>query len=211
MGLLSLTLPTIGEANATEDVDVRNALSAIQTVINGNIDGSNAPNIDAALARLIPITDIRGGTWVAGTGNGNYATSTATGATPTPLGTQGSAVSAIYFDPARHAVSGKTTKLVVAASLFTNAVNPAMSFTLGFWPGTITPGVSGGTSIFTPGASPTPNIISWVTPGANFVGQQTYEYTAPAAGWYALAATVGGGLTGGMTVTIISQAFVKCV
>lgn len=41
MGLISITLPTIGDPNTTEDVDVRNALSTIQTVINGNIDSAN--------------------------------------------------------------------------------------------------------------------------------------------------------------------------
>jgi hypothetical protein len=38
MGLLNLTLPSIGQPNSTEDVDVVNAFSAIQTVLNGNLD-----------------------------------------------------------------------------------------------------------------------------------------------------------------------------
>lgn len=41
MGLLNLTPPTIGQPNATEDVDVVNAFSTIQTWANGNIDESN--------------------------------------------------------------------------------------------------------------------------------------------------------------------------
>jgi len=41
MGQISLTLPTVGAPNTTEDVKVRNALQAIQTDYNGNLSESN--------------------------------------------------------------------------------------------------------------------------------------------------------------------------
>jgi hypothetical protein len=41
MGTISITLPTIGEPNSTEDADVRAALSTIVTEINGNLDNNN--------------------------------------------------------------------------------------------------------------------------------------------------------------------------
>lgn len=41
MGLLNLTLPTVGQPNSTEDVDVVNAFNAIQTLLNGNLDNTN--------------------------------------------------------------------------------------------------------------------------------------------------------------------------
>lgn len=44
MGLLNLTLPSVGQPNSTEDVDVVNAFSAIQTLVNGNLDDANVAN-----------------------------------------------------------------------------------------------------------------------------------------------------------------------
>lgn len=41
MGLLSLTLPTIGQPNSTEDPDVRNNFNLIQTEVNGNLEETN--------------------------------------------------------------------------------------------------------------------------------------------------------------------------
>lgn len=41
MSLLNLTPPSIGQPNATEDVDTVNAFNAIQTWANGNIDEQN--------------------------------------------------------------------------------------------------------------------------------------------------------------------------
>lgn len=41
MSLLNLTLPSIGQPNSTEDVKIVNALTAIQSVVNGNLDSSN--------------------------------------------------------------------------------------------------------------------------------------------------------------------------
>lgn len=56
MGLISPTLPTLGDPNSTEDVDVRNALQAILALVNGNIDSANAPtlaNTDLTLDALV--------------------------------------------------------------------------------------------------------------------------------------------------------------
>jgi hypothetical protein len=47
VALLSLNLPVIGQSSATEDQKVRDALAAIQTQVNGNLD---ATNITAAYA-----------------------------------------------------------------------------------------------------------------------------------------------------------------
>lgn len=50
MSLLNLTPPTVGQPNATEDVDIVNAFSTIQTWANGNVDESNLTN--ATVQRL---------------------------------------------------------------------------------------------------------------------------------------------------------------
>lgn len=41
MTLISTTLPTIGEANASADPDVRNSLQSIINVVNGQLDSTN--------------------------------------------------------------------------------------------------------------------------------------------------------------------------
>lgn len=41
MGVINPNLPTIGQPNSTEDVDLLNALQAILNVINGNVDAGN--------------------------------------------------------------------------------------------------------------------------------------------------------------------------
>jgi hypothetical protein len=46
MGLISPTLPTIGQLNATEDADLLDALQTIVNEINGNIDSSNFGTLD---------------------------------------------------------------------------------------------------------------------------------------------------------------------
>lgn len=79
MGLLNLTLPSIGQPNSTEDVDVVNAFSAIQTLVNGNLD---ATNLTAATQQQLGLTS-------AGRGATNIATSesrsnVAYGTLPTP-------------------------------------------------------------------------------------------------------------------------------
>jgi hypothetical protein len=50
MGLISLTLPTIGQPNATEDADVLSCLTALQTAINGALD---QPNLTTALLQQL--------------------------------------------------------------------------------------------------------------------------------------------------------------
>jgi hypothetical protein len=54
LGLLSITLPTLGDPNSTEDVDLRNALSLIQTLLNGNIDSANITDGSIQIGDLLP-------------------------------------------------------------------------------------------------------------------------------------------------------------
>lgn len=44
MGLISITLPTIGDPNASEDADIRDALQKIRDEINGLLDNANIKN-----------------------------------------------------------------------------------------------------------------------------------------------------------------------
>lgn len=63
MGTLNLTLPTVGQPVSTEDVDIINAFTAIQTLVNGNLDVANLANgastaekLAASLSELIGVT-----------------------------------------------------------------------------------------------------------------------------------------------------------
>lgn len=67
MGLINPTVPTVGQPNATEDVDVLNTLNTIVTLVNGNIDNANIASGAAvaysklALANSIVNADIASG------------------------------------------------------------------------------------------------------------------------------------------------------
>jgi len=55
MSLLSLVLPVLNQPDATEDVKVNNAFTAIQTWANGNIDASNmAPGLTIPSGMIAP-------------------------------------------------------------------------------------------------------------------------------------------------------------
>lgn len=41
MGLISPTLPTLGQPNSTEDVDILDALTQLVNLVNGQLDGAN--------------------------------------------------------------------------------------------------------------------------------------------------------------------------
>ncbi|SRR6266487_813148 len=71
MALINLTLPVIGQPNATEDPKTLTALTTIQTGINGNIDETNMPT--ATLQRL----GLNSGSQV-GRGKTNIATTEST-------------------------------------------------------------------------------------------------------------------------------------
>lgn len=52
MGLVSLTLPTVGQPNSTEDPKINSALTALQNVINGNLDTANIANNGVGTAEI---------------------------------------------------------------------------------------------------------------------------------------------------------------
>jgi hypothetical protein len=72
MGNITLSLPTVGQQNFTEDPKIPSALSTIQTVINGNLDHTNLSGAAGILpAQLEGVTP----------GFSNIATSQSTGST----------------------------------------------------------------------------------------------------------------------------------
>src|SRR6266498_1163856 len=84
MSILALTLPSIGSPNSTEDVDIINAFSAIQSDYNGNVDDSN---LATAVKQKIGLSDgsiVRRGKSSIATSESTTATSYAIGNLTTP-------------------------------------------------------------------------------------------------------------------------------
>jgi hypothetical protein len=107
--------------------------------------------------------------------------------------TSQSAVPVIYLDPADYAVTGRATKYRVRATLLSNANAPTVNFTVGLYPLT---GVAGATSLqITPtlGTVTSGSTVAFTAPSASSTNQSNSgDFTAPAAGYYALAVAVSG-------------------
>lgn len=77
MGVPTYTTPTIGEPNATEDIDVRDALTQIKSILNGNIDNDNVKSTAAiAFSKLASLTT---GKIIVGTAGGTPTAVTLSG------------------------------------------------------------------------------------------------------------------------------------
>lgn len=171
MGTISLTLPVIGQPNSTEDVKIPNALSAIQTFVNGqNVADTNvtpAGLTDASLAspnnvvwRPTPV--LVPSFILAGTVAATYAVVTG----GLSSGGTGTAPPLWYPQSADLAVAGKTTRFRVVVGYAVNATAPGVTFTWGLYPVTA---VAGGASVvsYTLGTVVVGSTVLVVTPGAS--------------------------------------------
>jgi hypothetical protein len=139
MGTIAITLPTIGDPNSTEDADVRNSLSTLQTVVNGNIDGANAPALASYYRRLA-----RGSGLLAAGSAANTYYAIATGdLLTTSLNDIGIPKEILDLRSADLAVTGLTAKLRLRATILTNNTAPAVNFTFGLYQITTATGGAG--------------------------------------------------------------------
>lgn len=229
MGTISVTLPTVGSANSTEDPLVRTALSTLVTAFNGNIDTNNlnaaagiigtqlaaAANIAGTqLAAAAAIADtqlaspnnalrrlVRDAPTViaAATGAGDYTMSSPS---PQISGTQaGNSVPIINVaELAAFTVTGKTQKGRVRASIFANGTAPATTVTFGLYP-VSTVGGAGGVAISL-GTVVTGSTVAMVSPssGQGTTGESA-EFTMPSASnFYVLGFNLAGGTAAGSFV-----------
>jgi hypothetical protein len=107
-------------------------------------------------------------------------------------GTTNSPLSVVYLDPADVALTDFTTKYRVRAVCLTDAVAPAVTFTVGLYPITA---VAGGNDVITmtAGAVVAGSTVAFATQAASTRGQNNSgDFTAPAAGWYALGVVISG-------------------
>ena len=129
-------------------------------------------------AILLPDT-VSAGTYV---GLPDLATATAASAT-------GAATGVVYLNPADYAVTGKTTKYRVKADCFTNATSvDTLTVTWGFYPVSATAGGTDASTI-TLGTVTSGSTVAFVDQATSTRGTgNSGDFTAPAAGYYALGA-----------------------
>lgn len=188
MGNISLTLPVIGQPNSTEDTKIRDSLSTIQTVINGNLDDSNlvaASRKTAILGQPTLLFESAGSAISGGVAAGNYVMTSSGGMTQ--VGIAAGAVSTPRLFPivsANHAVSGMTTNLRVEAILTTNSVAPTGNWAVGLCVPTVA-GPASNMSIPTTGGF-IGGSTTFTAPAASSVLSQSYTMVLPANGIYAV-------------------------
>jgi hypothetical protein len=207
MTLLSLNLPVIGQQSATEDQKVRDALAAIQTGVNGNLDETNLPNLTAAFTTYKAITPTFRAVLNAAAAAGTYGLGSDT-IVNTGFTTVIPMQHAIYLDPSFYNANARTTQYRMRTLIVTNATAPAVNFTpvmhqvtsIG---GAATPvaqtssAVAGATATVT---APTAQSLSVADSGA---------FTAPAASAYIFGVSTSGALAANASVVIVAQLLMR--
>jgi hypothetical protein len=109
-------------------------------------------------------------------------------------GNAAAGLSVVYLDPADYQFSGRTAKYRVRLTLLTNATNPGAScvFTAGLYP--ISAVAGGAAAVTVTLGTVTSGSTAAITPNAaNALNhQESGDFTAPSAGYYALAVAVSG-------------------
>lgn len=126
---------------------------------------------------------------------------------------QNTAAATFYFDPADYAIAGLTTKLRLRASIATNDVDPASNFTVDLAAYSLPTGaaniVSGSLSSYVSGAQVA---ITDATLTANaLVTATSGDFTAPAAGWYAIVVTTSANMTANSAAAVVAALAVRNV
>jgi hypothetical protein len=188
MGLLSLNLPVIGQSSATEDQKIRDGLASIQTLLNGNVDEANAPNLAAAFTTYKPVQRASAEITAAAAAN-TYAMFVGPQfATNAVLVGASVVLTQLYLDPADFNANARTSKLRIRATATPNAVAPGIVITAGLYPIATTGGasavaptvatigavVAGSTAVITTPAASTPTTVTGT------------DFNFPAAGHYAM-------------------------
>lgn len=190
MGTLSLTLPTIGQPNSTEDVKIPNALTAIQSEYNANI-----PNILGAYKPLFQGST----TATAGLTAGTYYITTS-GLVASGTATANPIQSVFYIDPAALAISGYSTKIRVVCVVNTNGTAPGMNFIMGVHPVTASAGAANSVSITLGAATIAATVF---VPALSTLGQGTsIDVAMPAATQLACGVVTSGTIAANASVVL---------
>lgn len=194
MGTLSLTLPVIGQPNSTEDVKIPNALTAIQTLVNTNLDYANLNSVVDSYYKTIMSID---GSIIPGTAGGTYIL--------TQLGQQANPATNVvmpafrYLDSARYPSGTRSQKLSLSAALLVDGTAPATNIAFGLREITAVGGAAGATTL-TVGA--TLMAFTFTTPSANSRNhQEAADIVFPAASYYVLSVDIGGTIAANCTMS----------
>lgn len=107
-----------------------------------------------------------------------------------------------YIDPADYAVTGKTTKYRVRAVALVNNAGANTSFHIGLYPVSAPAGASSTLSV-TLGTVTAGSVVDFTTPLQNTITDaNSGDFTAPAAGLYALAVVVDGAMAAASSVEL---------
>lgn len=144
-------------------------------------------HLQAANSRLDAPT---AGTYLLGAGTSGVGVVAATGAT--------AGLAAFYLNPADYeesSVNKRTVKLNVQATAITNAVAPAITFTVGLYPVSAAAGAEADVSL-TLGTVTSGSTAAFATPAKETLTQAgSGLFTCPSAGFYVLGVVVSGSAT----------------
>jgi hypothetical protein len=210
MALLSLNLPVIGQQSATEDQKTRDALAAIQTGVNGNLDETNVPNLAAAFTTYKTVLE-RTAILNAGAAAGTYSL----GATTlTNTGFVGALTlnHTRFIEPSFLAADARTTKFRLRVLIIPNTTAPAVTFTpslqqiTGFGGAAVTPVVSAASLVTGSNAG------SVASPGATSQNvTDSTDFTIPGSAAYAIVVATSGTLAANSQVTLVAELLVRQV
>lgn len=146
MGSIALQTPTVGQLNSTEDPKITSNFNTLQTVVNGNLDGTN---VTASILGRRLVGQALG---IIPAGTTAFAQFIAIdGMLAAPSAATAKAINAWYLDPANWTIAGKTLGVEIRASIANNSVSSGtagLSVSLN----AVTWGVSGGQQVPVQGA-----------------------------------------------------------
>jgi hypothetical protein len=205
------TKPVTLTANTNENVNDLNAiLDDIYSRANGGLDETNVPNLAAAFTTYKRLERANG--QISGQPTGTYLMNPhpfASGGTdPAPgASTAYPADFAIELDPAIYNANSRTTKLRLQLTAFTNAVAPAITFTVGLYPIATYGGASAAAPLIaTLGAVVSGSTAAVASPAA--AGRTPgvgADFNFPAAGAYVIAVAVSGASAANSLTQLVAQ------
>ena len=207
MGQITLPIPQAGQLNSTEDPKVASNFTTIQTVINGNLDDTNAFSPNNAVRRVLLQASSSPGSpstiadyLLMSAGFGFMTNGQApTGAVPMMWGDQG-----LSGNPTCWTVPNKTTKAIVRASVITNGTAPGVAITAGLYQITLSSGSSGQLLLsFGSALGGSGGTIS--SPAAGFNVVESAPFTLPTNNLWALGIATGGGVAAGCVIMVTAS------
>ena len=142
------------------------------------------------------VSEVIGSLGISGAvGNGSYFFKQDAAGVLAASTSDGSVPAVMAFDPADYAVAGKTLKLNLFTGYFGNGTAPGATFKVGLYPVSASGGAANLINLDLDTVV-TGSQVTFTTPGANGrLSGTSGDFTAPAAGFYALCVNVSGGPT----------------